>query len=247
MAEDSGIIELYKPGRERPNVFKVAAEKSVPISREAQEEKTVIELNLGEKHKASLYKRTLKDAPSLLGFSTDEVPKSLSDKYIKAWQLLNKRGMHVVETVRKIDDITIATTNLEEYGTVYDIKIDSRKTRKPQIGDEEFLLIPMAAIKQELMRQVEIANENGIFLPHDGLFHIFVSDSDIDQNFSWKIILLDLTDVGIYAKPSDMIETNRETNRMMASGWLKKLEIVRENIQNGMEEQGIPSKLVDYF
>jgi len=236
MTEDTGKLELYKPGGGRPNVFVNVKETQVPVSLEASERKSTIDLDPEKKKSASLYKRYLEDAPNLLGFLDDKVPPlSLSDKYIMAWQLLKDRGMVVVDTMRKINDHTIATTNLQANGSVYDIKIDRREERKRLINDEEFLLIPKEAIRQEVMRLVDVANKNGILLPHDGLFHVFVGDSDIDQIFAWKVVLLDFTEVTIYLKPSEMPEEKKEANKRNALRWLKDMEVVRENVQRGEE------------
>lgn len=230
---DRPTVELYKLGRDKPSKFNVASRKYVPFSLAAMENKSIANLRIGEgsRRKASLFIRNLVKAPEILGSIDGDQSESLADNYAKVWNTLKERGLSVLETVRKIDDYNVAVTNLSETGSVYDAKIDSDPKREPLPNDLRFLDISMDSIRVSALNQLEIADNNGVLLPYDGPFHIFVNNTDQNNGSTWKIVLLDLTNVSIYSNPDMLLEEHKETNKEVVERWLVKIEKVRSNIK----------------
>ena len=146
-------INLEKMGQpERRLVFPVKFEYHIPKTRQAAEEKSFVYLDLGINHKVSVFTRKVEDfcLPTLTGFDFDR-SLSYSDTYDLAWKALRERGFTVVPTVRKVDDNTVATTNLfaDEMTSVYDQKIDASEVRDTFPMDKEFVKIPRKMLQEE--------------------------------------------------------------------------------------------------
>ncbi len=203
-------IELEKSGR--TSVFSIKREVPTPRIRElAWEIKSFVFLDLGEKHKASLVTRKVEDfcLPILEGFTFDK-KLSYADTYLTAWKILKDRGFPVVETVRKVDEERVATTNLAADLTtsIYDQKIDKDQYRDTKPMDKDFVKIPVQELVKKTEDLLKQANKNGVKLATDGPFHIV-----IDPDGSWYILLLDIGKISIFNNPRDLDDATKANNR----------------------------------
>ena len=203
------------------------AEEQLPGSGNAIEEKSFLRLDLSGRREISLLMRKIgpTPTPTLRGFV--DSPASPADIYIMAWSLLKERGMPTISTMRKVNDFTVATTNLRANGFfVYDMKIDNLSDRGKLITDDLFANIPHRELQKRAERLLEIANENGIEIPYDGMFHLVINEQG-----QWDIILLDISNVGIYKDPANMSISDKDGNLGKVKRWIEGMGNIQTKIR----------------
>jgi len=220
-------VDLLKPGQLESKSWAVRQEIEIPKSDNAIEDKRRITLE-GRDHNISLVTRRLTSNPILRGFGIPLGPiESRSDIYILAWQTLKDRGMPVVDTVRKIDNSQVATTDLVANGySVYDAKLDSQFNRESIPADKSFAEIPLEEIEKRANHVLEEANRQGIYLPKDGLLHIAVKNSE-----DWKLVLLDINDVLICKDQNKIPESWKEENADHTRMWLRQIRRIQDRLR----------------
>lgn len=215
----------------------VKNEYHIPRTREAWEEKSVVYFKSKNSFEGSIITRKVEDfcLPTLIGFNFDN-NLTKSDIHIMAWNVLKERGFKVVPTVRKIDENTVATTNLsaDEITSVYDQKIDALEVRDTFPMDKEFIKIPFEKIQKEADVLLNLANRSGVELMSDGPFHIVVQEDG-----SCYLMLLDIGKVRIYAQPKDMPNSVEKDNRFYISKALIAFSRIQKNIKALRDARGL--------
>lgn len=232
------VISLEKYGYpERCLDCRVKNEYHIPRTREAWEEKSIVYFESKNSFEGSAMIRKVEDfcLPTLIGYNFDN-NLAKSDIHIMAWNALKERGFKVVPTARKVDENTVATTNLSanEITSVYDQKIDALEVRDTFPMDKEFVKIPFEKIQKEAETLLNLANRSGIELMSDGPFHIIVQEDK-----SWYLILLDIGKVRIYARPKDMPNSVEKDNRFYISKALMAFSGIQRNIKVLRDARGL--------
>lgn len=123
-----------------------------------------------------------------------------ADEYIENWRIAKQAGLPVINTLRKIDEETVAMMDLTAdgskfYGNIYakSLRLKEQTVNLDDPIDSIFLRVidnDSEVIRKKLEDYVELANKNSVELPRDDCFELLVHPDG-----SWNVVLLDLTEL----------------------------------------------------